>query len=836
MAYKTNADISSNSTLEPQAGSEVAESTLATVNSVEKEPQQTVDERTRLDEEFEECLKSSIFTPEGRRAFDDNSQAFINQVIQFKNKPAKYNENSQPSHEVLLNVEPSPEKHKGITPTAEELTKETSLENCVLADSKSGVIEPSQEAPPSVDSNTTPKDGNPNKKEVPSLYEIREEFLDILERYPKTEIEWNKDIEVAKQELVDANRLSIDTGKELTPEKVKAINEAIERLEKGYKPYNTKRIEAVTTLVEKYKNLPEEAKECKALVRKLIELVKTGDKGFEVEGIEEGACKYFSHFKSVAKALNADGYIAVLKSDCLYDYKKNVICTDKMTRNILARYKVLNINTDKKGVESFTFVSVATTFFGDINLSSFELQWVPSRSAFCTFKEKEFGRDIFNLWRGFAYEPKNHNIKGLTDAIKYHIKHYLCSDDEKSFRYFWAILVDMFLNPGRRLPVVTVLIGEGGQGKNIIFDLFIAPLLGSMYSEHTGSIPTTFDYVFEKKLCFILNETDQSQKQLETDLLKAISTSSTKEINRKNEHPYIQDNCTRYYVTSNFISAIKIVMDGSDRRYLVVNLSDDKPNAEYFKVLAKFLKGSSKKGEVDLKYREQAFEQFLFDIKDEDVSILEEKPPETAMKIAMQNRSKSPLEKNLEEFLVACLENSMGGVYTSTSQRDPMNNCYKERQILGGKIKTLDFLEFYNIFCKDNGYSLTHGREAIEDTILKIFGKSIRQRSSTSINGKKINCYVFDFTNTDFIAKKLKERGVSYLASEEDTPQENTVETPVNKTPVVLSEEQLGELEKILDKEQLASIRSHLGANSGNNNACIPTTETKTEQRSADNV
>jgi hypothetical protein len=70
----------------------------------------------------------------------------------------------------------------------------------------------------------------------------------------------------------------------------------------------------------------------------------------------------------------------------------------------------------------------------------------------------------YNLWRGFAVEPK----EGDCSKFLAHVKENICGNDEETYRWVVAWMADLTQNPGSKPGVSLALRGKQGTGKNKI--------------------------------------------------------------------------------------------------------------------------------------------------------------------------------------------------------------------------------------------------------------------------------------------------------------------------------------------------------------------------------
>jgi uncharacterized protein DUF5906/bifunctional DNA primase/polymerase-like protein len=89
------------------------------------------------------------------------------------------------------------------------------------------------------------------------------------------------------------------------------------------------------------------------------------------------------------------------------------------------------------------------------------------------------GRDVpnhFNLWRGFAVEPK----PGDCSKFLAHLKNNVCGNDEELYRWVVGWFANIFQNPEQKMGTSLVLRGKQGVGKTKVGEV-IGSLLGPHY-------------------------------------------------------------------------------------------------------------------------------------------------------------------------------------------------------------------------------------------------------------------------------------------------------------------------------------------------------------------
>ena len=149
-----------------------------------------------------------------------------------------------------------------------------------------------------------------------------------------------------------------------------------------------------------------------------------------------------------------------------------------------------------KDKEVYDFTGLDRIFFIDELNNNYKITWNPNKRKVFT----ENGIEYYNEYTPIEYKGIDHN-KDLS-LIYYHIKHYLCSDNEDVYNYFISVISDMIKNPGRKTPVSIVMNGEGGVGKSFLFDKLFSKVFGEMYGTISNKFPSRFNSILENKICF----------------------------------------------------------------------------------------------------------------------------------------------------------------------------------------------------------------------------------------------------------------------------------------------------------------------------------------------
>ncbi len=193
---------------------------------------------------------------------------------------------------------------------------------------------------------------------------------------------------------------------------------------------------------------------------------------------------------------------------------------------------------------------------------------------------------VYNLWRGFAVEPK----KGSWRLMENHIHDILCSRNLDQYEFFLKICsaivhhcIDSEKN--RRPETATVLKGIRGIGKDTFCELF-----GSIFGRHSACVAQKEHLLgkFNSSLqnCVFLHASETfwaGDKQAEGQL-KAMITNPELYFEAKYRTPIKLENHASLFISSN--EEWVVPAGAHERRFFVPSLSGIKPtDPNYFKNL-----------------------------------------------------------------------------------------------------------------------------------------------------------------------------------------------------------------------------------------------------------
>jgi hypothetical protein len=462
----------------------------------------------------------------------------------------------------------------------------------------------------------------------------------------------------------------------------------------------------------------------------LKEMVLNDDKGLKKCDEDNLNYIYFMNIENCRNYVFEDlGLIQIHGHTGLYDTISKTKIDYQKSKDILKRIKILQIKK-LKDKEAFSFDSLSRFFFIDELNKNFKLTWNPNKKK--TFYEN--GVEYYNEYSPITYQGINHN-KDLS-LIYYHVKHYLCSDNEEVYNYFISIISDMIYNPGRKLPVSVIMNGDGGIGKSFLFDKLFSKIFDNMYGTISNKFPSRFNSVLENKLCFLIEEFSHQDNVNESNILKNYISNPVISIERKGFEPYFSVNCIRFFICSNGEWSVRIENNNSSRRYLLCDVSETKPDNGHFEKLSELIKGDKRRGYENEEVLKETIEQFIYDMGQIDTSILETDPPETESKKLSQSFSKGIQEKQLEGFFEKVI--NCNGHYNS------FNDCIKILDTDNDfEINSYQFWNCFIDFLKDMRQQVPNGFSNYGRILSKWFGKDYSKVDTKFIDGKRNRIYTF---------------------------------------------------------------------------------------------
>lgn len=217
--------------------------------------------------------------------------------------------------------------------------------------------------------------------------------------------------------------------------------------------------------------------------------------------------------------------------------------------------------------------------------------------------------DTLNIFPGFVAQPILHpNHKQLLEKPLKHIKEVLANNNSESYEFILNILAHMVQYPHIKNRLCLSFCSIKGAGKNIIFDLFIVPLLFGntlAYLTTLNDVNSRFNGLQKYKLLLILDEfSPEGSSHNDLEKMKINITGNTRLIEDKYMKKEVVTDFATFFIFTNYY--IQKFMKGNERRYAMFYCGDKyRGNKEYFDQLkASFTKETAEALMYELVHRD----------------------------------------------------------------------------------------------------------------------------------------------------------------------------------------------------------------------------------------
>ena len=196
-------------------------------------------------------------------------------------------------------------------------------------------------------------------------------------------------------------------------------------------------------------------------------------------------------------------------------------------------------------------------------------QYVGRGVVFEPGRPLEVRNDTLNLWRGFGIKPK----QGDWSLMRNHIHDVICSRNEELSQYLIKWMAYGVQHPDRPIGVAIALRGEEGAGKGFLWRNY-----GKLYGKHFKHVAHgehltgRFNAVLAEACAVFLDEALWAGDRRGEQILKALVTEDTFQLERKFCDPIPVKNCLRIMIASNNQWIVPVGTRG--RRYVVLDVSD----------------------------------------------------------------------------------------------------------------------------------------------------------------------------------------------------------------------------------------------------------------------
>lgn len=255
----------------------------------------------------------------------------------------------------------------------------------------------------------------------------------------------------------------------------------------------------------------------------------------------------------------------------------------------------------------------------------------------------QLGDNFYNLYRGRKIDPQ----PGVCERLKTFIRHTVCKDRDDLFKFVWLWMAHLVQRPGEKPQTALVLRGQGGCGKStfgLILEGLAAPYSMTIAEpEHvTGRFAGSHLATCILAVC---TEALFAGDPKINGKLKSLVTSDMILAEAKGLQPIQMQSCLRLYFDSNNERVVPIDGNGSERRYLVMEVNDDHMNDNsYFEPIYKELQNG---GLEALTYELMNYDPVEDGLRWEDVRIA----PDTPERHKMRWHSMRPVERAIIQMI-----------------------------------------------------------------------------------------------------------------------------------------------------------------------------------------
>jgi hypothetical protein len=308
---------------------------------------------------------------------------------------------------------------------------------------------------------------------------------------------------------------------------------------------------------------------------------------------------------------------------------------------------------------------------------------------------------FYNLWRGFAVEPR----EGKCDLMLAHIEETIAAGNADHARYLFAWLANVVQRPTHRPGVAVVMRGGQGIGKGAFathFGSLFAPHY--VHLTHSRHLMGHFNALLKDALVVFADEAFWAGSKEGEGTLNALITEPTHQIELKGIDPVPVKNYLHLLVASNHDWVVPAGRDA--RRFFVLDVKEDhKEDFAYFEALQQQMDDGGR-------------EAFLFFLQHHDASGVNlRRAPKTAALMDQKLQSMTPVEKFWYDVLKA-------GSHTSDGQ-----------PVWQTKITTSDLYELYLAHAGKTGVSRRATEMELSKTLMTLVPGLKRMRLHMEWNG-----------------------------------------------------------------------------------------------------
>jgi len=208
---------------------------------------------------------------------------------------------------------------------------------------------------------------------------------------------------------------------------------------------------------------------------------------------------------------------------------------------------------------------------------------------FIPYSEKspfENKSNVYNTFKGYnplisseyTKEKREEILKPFND-----LGTQICEGSPQYWSYLKKFFAHMIQKPNKRLPILFIIHGPEGTGKNVLLDV-IGNLIGSQYYKSSANIEDFFGTHAEgfiNKLLVNINETEAMQTSNYEGRIKSIVTEPKLTVNQKGIRPFDVQVFARLFITTNRNNPLRIDVTARDRRNVVFKTTEHYLHKKY---------------------------------------------------------------------------------------------------------------------------------------------------------------------------------------------------------------------------------------------------------------
>lgn len=216
---------------------------------------------------------------------------------------------------------------------------------------------------------------------------------------------------------------------------------------------------------------------------------------------------------------------------------------------------------------------------------------------------------VYNLWRGFAYEPR----PGACDLYLKHLLENVCSGRQDHYDYLVKWMARAVQRPASPGEVAVVVRGKKGTGKGVFARIF-----GRLFGRHNLHVANpshlvgNFNAHLRDVLVLFADEAFYAGDKKHESVLKMLVTEDSIPIEAKGVDVETYPNFVHLIMAANDPHVIRAT--GDERRYFVLNIGEKKMQSKtYFKTIYEQMESG---GYEALLYHLQSLDIDEFEVRD----------------------------------------------------------------------------------------------------------------------------------------------------------------------------------------------------------------------------